>query len=58
MKRLFSGLQRDQVTLVDTPGVRDLAERGYDYPGVLGWFAERADLVLLVTESARAWSYH
>jgi GTPase SAR1 family protein len=39
------------VTLVDSPGMIDAAKdengRGYDFPGVVRWFAERADLVLI-----------
>jgi GTPase SAR1 family protein len=39
------------VTLIDSPGMIDAAKaengRGYDFPGVVRWFAERADLVLM-----------
>ena len=40
-----------EVTLIDSPGMIDEAKaedgRGYDFPGVVRWFAERADLVLV-----------
>lgn len=40
-----------RVTLIDSPGMIDEAKaesgRGYDFPGVVRWFAERADLVLV-----------
>jgi len=43
-------LLRD-VTLVDSPGMIDAATegsgRGYDFAGVVRWFAERADVVLV-----------
>jgi hypothetical protein len=39
------------VTLIDSPGMIDEAKaesgRGYDYPGAVRWFAERADLVVV-----------
>jgi GTP-binding protein EngB required for normal cell division len=39
------------VTLIDSPGMIDEAKaengRGYDFPGVVRWFAERADLVMM-----------
>ncbi len=39
------------VTLIDSPGMIDAAKaengRGFDFPGVVRWFAERADLVLV-----------
>lgn len=39
------------VTLIDSPGMIDEAKaengRGFDFPGVVSWFAERADLVLV-----------
>lgn len=43
-------LLRD-VTLIDSPGMIDEAKaesgRGFDFPGAVRWFAERADLVLV-----------
>lgn len=39
------------LALVDSPGMIDAAgdvERGYDFPGVVRWFAERADVILLL----------
>ncbi len=40
-----------EVTLVDSPGMIDAptegAGRGYDYPGVVRWFADHSDLVLV-----------
>ncbi|MEM7496964.1 MAG: dynamin family protein [Pseudomonadota bacterium] len=39
------------VTLIDSPGMIDEAKaesgRGFDFPGAVRWFAERADLVLV-----------
>jgi hypothetical protein len=39
------------VTLIDSPGMIDAAKaengRGFDFPGVVRWFAERADLVMV-----------
>jgi len=39
------------VTLIDSPGMIDEAiterGRGFDFPGVVRWFAERADLVMV-----------
>ncbi|MEM6441616.1 MAG: dynamin family protein [Pseudomonadota bacterium] len=39
------------VTLIDSPGMIDEAKaengRGYDFPGVVRWFAERSDLVMI-----------
>ncbi|MEL6767157.1 MAG: dynamin family protein, partial [Pseudomonadota bacterium] len=39
------------VTLIDSPGMIDEAKaesgRGFDFPGVVRWFAERADVVLV-----------
>jgi len=50
MKRRPSELLR-HVTLVDSPGMIDEAKaesgRGFDFPGVVKWFAERADVVLM-----------
>ncbi len=40
-----------EVTLIDSPGMIDAAKegsgRGYDFTGVVRWFAERADVVLV-----------
>ncbi|MEE4279118.1 MAG: dynamin family protein [Halieaceae bacterium] len=50
MKRRPKELLR-HVTLVDSPGMIDEAKaesgRGFDFPGVVQWFAERADVVLM-----------
>jgi GTPase SAR1 family protein len=39
------------VTLIDSPGMIDEAKaesgRGFDFPGAVRWFAERADLVMI-----------
>ncbi len=39
------------VTLIDSPGMIDEAKaengRGFDFPGVVRWFAERADMVMV-----------
>lgn len=46
-----------KVTLVDTPGMIDSADasahRGYDFQGVVRWFAERADLIMLFFDPER-----
>ena len=40
-----------EINLVDSPGMIDAAKegsgRGYDFPGAVRWFAERADVVLV-----------
>ncbi|MGE0708364.1 MAG: dynamin family protein [Planctomycetota bacterium] len=40
------------LALIDSPGMIDAADatvdRGYDFPGVVRWFAERADVILLL----------
>lgn len=43
------------ITLVDTPGVlsgeKQNAGRNYDYEGVMKWFAERADLIIIIFDA-------
>ncbi|MEM1387040.1 MAG: dynamin family protein [Pseudomonadota bacterium] len=50
LKRRSIDLLRN-VTLIDSPGMIDEAKaesgRGFDFPGVVRWFAERADLVMI-----------
>ena len=40
-----------EVTLIDSPGMidapKEASSRGYDYPGVVRWFADHSDLVLV-----------
>ncbi|KAK4491913.1 hypothetical protein RD792_002695 [Penstemon davidsonii] len=42
----------EHITFVDTPGVlsgeKQRTERSYDFTGVISWFAEKCDLVLLL----------
>lgn len=42
----------DEITIIDTPGVlsgeKQRAQRSYDFTGVISWFAEKGDLILLL----------